>query len=61
MAMYSHVFGIREPYRVLCDGNFLQVKRADLHSGTTSMYIQFMNDGENPITKSAYAMMIHVN
>ena len=29
MAMYSHVFGIREPYRVLCDGNFLQVKSAE--------------------------------
>ena len=27
MTMYSHVFGFREPYRVLCDGNFLQVDR----------------------------------
>ena len=25
MAMYCHVFGFREPYRVICDGNFLQV------------------------------------
>ena len=25
MAMYTHVFGFRAPYRVLCDGNFLQV------------------------------------
>ena len=24
MAMYQHVFGFRTPYRVLCDGNFLQ-------------------------------------
>ena len=24
MAMYTHVFGFRTPYRVLCDGNFLQ-------------------------------------
>jgi U3 small nucleolar RNA-associated protein 23 len=24
MAMYTHVFGFRAPYRVLCDGNFLQ-------------------------------------
>jgi len=24
MAMYTHVFGFRTPYRVLCDGTFLQ-------------------------------------
>ena len=24
MALYTHVFGFRTPYRVLCDGNFLQ-------------------------------------
>jgi len=25
MAMYCHTFGFREPYRVLVDGNFIQV------------------------------------